>query len=141
MTEAQAASGSLIVNPEPEVLRRPDINWRRFSPNPSTPPVGFGRGPDGEVHWQEVTVQNTASGQNHVVIDRHYVGHELQPGQQKRLELLVQDIENFMRLARPGRVDMFNRPIQPHPIRILDLDRRQVLRDDRPSGASENGNV
>lgn len=141
MTEQQTGSG-LIVNPEPDTIRRPDSRWRRFAPTILAPPMGFGKSEDGEVHSQEVTVTNTASNQIHVVIDRHYVGHELRPGQSKRLDLLVDDIRNFKRLAQSGRTNIFGEPIIPHPIRITDLSDRSVLGEQhRPqAGGSQEQN-
>jgi hypothetical protein len=52
---------------------------------------------------QIVKVQNTDPHQVHVVVDRFLKGHEILPGQIKEVEMLVEDIEGFMRQRLPGR--------------------------------------
>jgi hypothetical protein len=72
--------------------------------------------------------------QLHVVIDRHMQGHELQPGQSKEVDLLVEQIEYFLQQRRPGRMNMFNgRPHPLHPIVVVGFDPDKVLDPTRPN--------
>ena len=50
-----------------------------------------------------VWVQNTSPVQNHIVIDRYNVGHELRPGERREMEMLDAEIANFQEHRRPGR--------------------------------------
>ena len=50
-----------------------------------------------------VMVQNTSPNQNHIVIDRYNVGHELRPGERREMEMLDSEIANFQEHRRPGR--------------------------------------
>ncbi|HEY6613496.1 MAG TPA: hypothetical protein VIZ32_03230 [Vicinamibacterales bacterium] len=72
-----------------------------------------------------VTVQNTSPNQNHIVIDRYNVGHELRPGERREMEMLDSEIANFQEYRRPGRffpeIDPEHpegRMKPPHPIVI-----------------------
>lgn len=68
-----------------------------------------------------VTIRNTSQVQRHVVIDRHMIGHELQPGQEKHgIEMLNSEIETFIRERQPGRVDAYGNERPKHPIEIVD---------------------
>lgn len=73
-----------------------------------------------------VTVKNTAMAQNHIVIDRFNVGHELRPGETREMDMVNSEIENFLEQRRPGRfypeIDPLSpqgRPKPPHPIEIV----------------------
>lgn len=73
-----------------------------------------------------VTVKNNAQAQNHIVIDRFNVGHELRPGESREMDMVDIEIENFLEQRRPGRfypeIDPLQpqgRPKPPHPIEIV----------------------
>jgi hypothetical protein len=88
-----------------------------------------------ELH-QHVTVRNTsdrtpnAQGlirpQVHIVLDRGMVGHTLQPGEAKELDLLVRDVRYFLRQRAPDRRDHYGRPKPLHPIVIEGLSEDAV---------------
>ncbi len=71
-----------------------------------------------------VIVKNTSEVQNHIVIDRFNVGHELRPGEAREMEMLNDEIANFQEQRRPDRfypgIDTTEpaRPKPPHPILI-----------------------
>ena len=71
-----------------------------------------------------VMVKNTSEVQNHIVIDRFNVGHELRPGEAREMEMLNDEIANFQEQRRPDRfypgIDTTEpaRPKPPHPILI-----------------------
>ena len=44
-----------------------------------------------------VIVKNTSEVQNHIVIDRFNVGHELRPGEAREMEMLNEEIANRFR--------------------------------------------
>ena len=50
-----------------------------------------------------VIVKNTSEVQNHIVIDRFNVGHELRPGEAREMEMLNDEIANFQEQRRPDR--------------------------------------
>jgi hypothetical protein len=56
-----------------------------------------------EAPSSRVTVQNTSTNQNHIVIDRYNVGHELRPGERREMEMLNAEIASFQEHRRPGR--------------------------------------
>jgi hypothetical protein len=75
---------------------------------------------------QRVRVRNTSPVQVHIVVDRNLVGHELQPGQVKELDMLVDEIEAFRALRLPGRGFITNGPLAgipkpPHPLVFEDI--------------------
>ena len=66
--------------------------------------------------------------QMHVVIDRHMQGHELQPGQSKEIDLLVEQIEYFLQQRNPRRMNPFSgRPHPLHPIVVAGFEPSKVL--------------
>jgi hypothetical protein len=66
--------------------------------------------------------------QVHVVIDRQMQGHELQPGQSKEVDLLVEQIEYFLQQRSPKRMNPFSgRPHPLHPIVVVGFDPNKVL--------------
>lgn len=80
---------------------------------------------------QTVTIRNTSRETNHIVIDRHMVGHHLSPGEEKHdIEMLVSEIESFVRQRAPGRTDSFGAPLPPHPIEIVGIKQRHLSQDD-----------
>ena len=48
-----------------------------------------------------VIVKNTSEVQNHIVIDRFNVGHELRPGEAREMEMLNDEIAIFRSSAAP----------------------------------------
>ena len=75
-----------------------------------------------------VTVQNTSVNQNHIVIDRYNVGHELRPGERREMDMLDIEIASFQEHRRPGRFYPEIDPEYPegklkplHPIVIHDV--------------------
>jgi hypothetical protein len=52
---------------------------------------------------QRVFVKNTSVNQNHIVIDRFNVGHELRPGERREMDMLEAEIANFQENRRPDR--------------------------------------
>ena len=70
-----------------------------------------------------VIVKNTGV-QNHIVIDRFNVGHELRPGEAREMEMLNDEIANFQEQRRPDRFYPTTDPTKPgrpkplHPIVI-----------------------
>jgi hypothetical protein len=73
-----------------------------------------------------VTVKNTSPAQNHIVIDRFNVGHELRPGEQREMDMVNIEIESFLENRRPGRFYPEIDPLSPqgkpkplHPIEIV----------------------
>jgi hypothetical protein len=71
-----------------------------------------------------VIVRNTSEIQNHIVIDRYNVGHELRPGEGREMEMLDIEIANFQEQRRPDRFYPATDPTKPaqpkplHPIVI-----------------------
>ena len=71
-----------------------------------------------------VIVKNTSEVQNHIVIDRFNVGHELRPGERREMDMLDAEIANFQEQRRPDRFYPTNDPDKPgrpkplHPIVI-----------------------
>ena len=57
-----------------------------------------------------VIVKNTGEVQNHIVIDRFNVGHELRPGEAREMEMLNDAIANFQEQRRPDRFYPANDP-------------------------------
>jgi hypothetical protein len=108
----------------------PDQNWARMQPlfiQPSKERL--------DRKHQLVQVKNTTDTtittlgkpipQKHVVIDRFNLGHELEPGQIKEVDMLVDDIEYFIRERKPGRRDHQNRMKPIHPIQIIGYESTQ----------------
>jgi hypothetical protein len=81
---------------------KPDVNW------PAYRKPQFLQVPKGQLdkEHQLVTMRNTDKEQTHIVIDRFCVGHELQPGQAKEVDLLAEDIEYFQRRRHPAMVGL-----------------------------------
>ena len=66
-------------------------------------------------------MKNT-SFQNHIVIDRFNVGHELRPGEAREMEMLNHEIANFREQRRPDRFFPGTTTPKPlHPIIIEDV--------------------
>jgi hypothetical protein len=109
------AEGSQVrpgpVRPPPEIPyfapMRPEPSWERLN-SPSS----------------RVTVTNTSQEQNHIVVDRFCVGHELRPGQKVEIEMLNDEIATFQQHRLPDRyypaIDPAKPglPKPPHPIKI-----------------------
>jgi hypothetical protein len=94
---------------------KPDANWARMQP------IQIQASPEriAAAH-QLVSIRNTHRMQKHVVIDRHMVGHELEPGQEKKdIDMLVSEIEYFLRQRAPNRFDALGRKLPPIPIEIV----------------------
>ena len=79
-----------------------------------------------DAHHSRVTVKNTSPAQNHIVIDRFNVGHELRPGEAREMDMVNTEIENFLEQRRPGRFYPEIDPLSPqgrpkplHPIEIV----------------------
>lgn len=115
----------------------PDQNWARTQPMFIAPTKDRL-----DRKHQLVSVKNTsdvtvtASGkpvpQKHIVIDRYNQGHELEPGETKHnIDMLVDDIEYFIRERTPNRVNHMNRPKPSHPVQIIGYDEKS-LREDHP---------
>jgi hypothetical protein len=65
-----------------------------------------------------VIVKNTGV-QNHIVIDRFNVGHELRPGEAREMEMLNDEVANFREQRRPDRFYPGTTTLKPlHPIVI-----------------------
>lgn len=103
---------------------QPDMSWSRTQPlyvQPSKERL--------DRKHQIVQVKNTsdtlvtsrgfAVPQKHIVIDRFNQGHELEPGQSKEVDMLVDDIEYFIRERKPNRLDHQNRPKPMHPVQVV----------------------
>jgi hypothetical protein len=80
-------------------------------------------------------VLNTSPVQTHIVIDRFMNGHELQSGQKKEIEMLVNEIAAFRELGRPNRGvypsgPLAGQPLPPHPLRFIDLPATPSARQD-----------
>jgi hypothetical protein len=80
-----------------------------------------------------VWVKNTSERQNHIVIDRYNVGHELRPGERREMDMLDAEIANFQEHRRPGRFFPEIDPEHPagkmkplHPILIEGISELQV---------------
>jgi hypothetical protein len=77
-----------------------------------------------EAPHQRVWVKNTSPHQNHIVIDRFNVGHELRPGERREMDMINAEIANFQEHRRPGRyfpeiqAGDEPKPKPPHPIVI-----------------------
>ena len=67
---------------------------------------------------QTVTVKNTSPNQKHIVLDRYMVGQLLDPGQEKSIEMLVDDIAYFRHERTSGRLDNTGAMLPKHPIVI-----------------------
>jgi hypothetical protein len=75
---------------------------------------------------QLVTLRNTDRQQTHIMIDRYMIGHELQPGQEKELDMTVGDIAAHREKLRPNRGiymsgHLTGRPLPTHPVIIVDI--------------------
>jgi hypothetical protein len=85
---------------EINTIRGPDFaNPQYFSPIRPEPTLQRLNAPSTRV-W----VQNTSPNQNHIVIDRFNVGHELRPGERREMEMVNDEIANLMEHRRPGRM-------------------------------------
>lgn len=95
--------------------RKPDQNWSRMQPIQITASKERL-----EAAHQTVTIRNTHRLQKHIVIDRHMVGHELDPGQEKKdVDMVVSEIEYFLRQRAGNRFDGLGRKLPPIPIEIV----------------------
>ena len=64
-------------------------------------------------------VPTIETAQNHIVIDRFNVGHELRPGEAREMEMLNDEIANFQEQRRPDRFFPGTTTPKPlHPIII-----------------------
>jgi hypothetical protein len=78
-----------------------------------------------DAEHQRVHIRNTGA-QTHIVVDRHYNGVEIAPGQTVEVDMLVEDIASFQELARPDRGvytsgHLVGKPLPQHPLRIIDV--------------------
>lgn len=103
---------------------RPEPSWERLQ-EPSS----------------RVRVTNTSEVQQHVVIDRFMVGHELRPGEAREIEMVNDEIARFQQMRLPGRFYPLIDPAKPgrekplHPIKIEGvasmIDEANERNDDR----------
>lgn len=116
----------------------PDVNWARQQPM-------FIQATKERLKksHQIVSIRNTSdvtpshrgviAPQKHIVIDRNNQGHELQPGETRHdIDMLVTDIEFFLRERRPNRRDHAGRMKPLHPVEIVGFDPANVLEGDDP---------
>jgi hypothetical protein len=89
-----------------------------------------------EAAHQRVWVKNTSVNQNHIVIDRYNVGHELRPGERREMDMLEVEIANFQEHRRPDRYFPEIDPEHPqgkqkplHPILIEGIPDIQMTED------------
>jgi hypothetical protein len=78
-----------------------------------------------DAEHQRVHIRNTGA-QTHIVVDRHYNGVEIAPGQTVEVDMLAEDIASFQELARPGRGvytsgHLVGKPLPQHPLRFVDI--------------------
>jgi len=104
---------------EINIIRGPDLQAQYHAPmRPEPSPERLA------ADHSRVTVTNTSPNQNHIVIDRFNVGHELRPGEKRELVMLNDEIANFQENRRPGRyypeiqAGDEPKPKPPHPILI-----------------------
>lgn len=123
MAETSVPSFNPALNPiprNPALIRPPPPDHPYFAPMRPEPSWERLQEPSSRVR-----VTNTAeNGQQHVVIDRFMVGHELRAGQSVEIEMLNDEIARFQELRRPGRYypvidpQKPGREKPPHPIKI-----------------------
>jgi hypothetical protein len=82
-----------------------------------------------EAEHQRVKVMNTGP-QTHIVVDRHYNGIEIAPGQTVEIDMTADDIAAFQELTRPGRGfytsgHLVGKPLPQHPLRFVDIPAAQ----------------
>ena len=80
------------------IIRGPDLNAQYHAPMRPEPTKERL-----DAKHSRVMVKNTSEKQNHIVIDRYNVGHELRPGERREMEMLDIEIANFVEHRRPGR--------------------------------------
>jgi hypothetical protein len=92
-----------------------------------------------EAKHTRVWVRNTSVNQNHIVIDRFNVGHELRPGERREMDMLDIEIANFQEHRRPDRFFPEIDPLNPeakqkplHPILIEGIPEIQVAAHQDP---------
>jgi hypothetical protein len=84
---------------EVNIIRGPDkLNPQMHSPMRPEPSIERL-----SASHSRVMVTNTSSNQNHIVIDRFNVGHELRPGERREMVMLNDEIANFQEQRRPDR--------------------------------------
>ena len=105
---------------ELNIIRGPDkLNPQHYSPMRPEPSIERLA-----ADHSRVMVTNTSPNQNHIVVDRFNVGHELRPGERRELLMLNAEIANFQEQRRPDRyyppVEQGDepRPKPLHPILI-----------------------
>ena len=92
-----------------------------------------------------VMVKNTSPNQNHIVIDRYNVGHELRPGERREMDMLDDEIMGFLENRKPDRFYPLNDPNQPakpkplHPIEIVGYS-PSPSEDERQAAVARVGN-
>ena len=135
---------------QPQISRpaQPDSFWARMQPVTIVPH------PDRlNAKHQRVALKNTSDTelsfdgmvrpQLHIVIDRHMVGHEIQPGQTlPDIDMVALEIEGFLRQRKRGRFSPSGREYPLHPIMIIGFDPDKVLPGEPPEvidgGVSNN---
>ena len=122
MAETSVPSFNPALNPVPRnmsAIRPPPPDHPYFAPMRPEPSWERLQEPS-----SRVKVTNTSEMQQHVVIDRFMVGHELRPGQVVEIEMLNDEIARFQEMRRPGRYYPVIDPAKPgrekppHPIKI-----------------------
>lgn len=79
-----------------------------------------------------VNAQGRINPQTHIVFDRYQRSIQLQPGETKHnVEMLVADIDYFVRLGMAGRKGDFGQPLPRHPVEIIGVDAREIERQAR----------
>lgn len=67
--------------------------------------------------------------QTHIILDRYQRGIQIQPGETKHnVELLVTDIDHFLRAGLSGRRNDLGQPLPRHPIEIIGVDDSEIAR-------------
>jgi len=83
---------------EINIIRGPDLQAQYHAPmRPEPSPERLA------ADHSRVMVKNTSPNQNHIVIDRFNVGHELRPGERREMDMLNDEIANFQEHRRPDR--------------------------------------
>ena len=104
---------------EINIIRSPDLNPQYHGPMRPEPTKERL-----DAKHSRVWVKNTSTMQNHIVIDRYNVGHELRPGERREMDMLLSEIMTFQEHRKPERFfpeidpNQPGRPKPPHPILI-----------------------
>jgi hypothetical protein len=79
---------------------------------------------------QRVTLKNTHECQTHFIQDRNHNHVELRPGQSKEVDMVCDELQNLIRLARTDRGfyesgPNIGKPFPPHPVKVIGLGPKQ----------------